>query len=133
MCRPFTTPDTPDEPVDGTLKDVGICTNACDPLAQDCAANFACDVTEDRAGVTPNRVFACLPQVEAREEYQACDGFPLGQCAPGLSCISGVTSDFANCLELCDSTAADACDGGDSCEVPDWFPPGTTVGVCMPD
>jgi hypothetical protein len=113
---------------------IGLCTSGCDPLAQDCPEGFTCDVTEDEAGQAPDRIFACLPLTEAEPLVQGdgCNGFPTGECGPGLSCISGLDpAHFATCERLCDSTAAAPCSAQQACEIPDFFPPGTTVGICV--
>jgi len=62
----------------------------------------------------------------------ACDGFPEGQCAPGLSCIPATTSDaFANCLVLCDQQNPESCPKPQTCSKPDFFPADPQfVGVC---
>jgi hypothetical protein len=131
VCRPVLRNVT-----DGSTA-IGICTVDCDPLEQDCPERFACDITEDEAGMMANRVFQCLPVVEepARQRGDACDGFPVGQCAPGLSCVQNAAGRgaFANCRVLCDSEGGDACEQEETCVVPFWFPVDTTVGVCATD
>jgi hypothetical protein len=119
----------------GALSGVGVCTAACDPIAQDCPPHFACDVTEDEAGAAPNRIFQCLPLVESppRQQGDACTGFPLGECGPGLSCVPGASApETWTCEKLCDVNAAAACElTTQTCQTPDYFPPGTTIGVCL--
>jgi hypothetical protein len=78
--------------------------------------------------------FACLPIVVAEPlgEGAACDGYPVGECAEGLDCITGAgPSDFANCLKLCNATTDSGCGADQSCQKPPWFPEGD-AGVCMP-
>jgi len=139
-CMPFhqTPPDAIGEP--GTPE--GLCSDFCDPLAQDCPDHFSCamtDLTNRNLGgdgsLAVNR-FACLPIVlaEPRGEGDACNGYPTGECAEGLDCIQGDGSgDFANCRKFCDSATGSGCDSDQSCQKPYWFPGDSDVGVCMPD
>lgn len=108
----------------------GVCTRECDPLHQDCPLHFACDVTERTAGEMPDKVYACLPVVEAvpRLAGAACDGQPLGECSPGLNCMP---SEASRCLAFCDLRDTASCPKSQTCSRPDWFP--TTpnyIGVC---
>jgi hypothetical protein len=119
----------------------GLCSDFCDPLAQDCPDHFSCaltDLTDRNLGgdgsLAVNR-FACLPIVAAEPlgEGAACDGYPVGQCAEGLDCIQddGTTGDFANCRTLCNATTDSGCAADQSCQKPSWFPDGD-AGVCVP-
>jgi hypothetical protein len=115
---------------------VGVCTVACSPLRQDCPQGFSCSVTEDRADAMPDRVFACLPITEPEPftEGESCGGWPMGECARGLACTNGASdeSSVQRCYAFCDSEDDAACGAGQTCEVPYWFPPATTVGICSP-
>jgi hypothetical protein len=113
----------------GGTTSVGVCTGMCSPLLQDCPDHFACDVTEE----APRRIFACLPVVESppRSLGASCDGWPLGQCARGLSCIPAVIpGSFANCLAFCDLQNPASCTKPGTCKRPEWFPAEIDVGIC---
>lgn len=130
VCRPFSSNDP-----GGSTTAVGICTVGCDPLLQDCPSHFACDITEDRLDVAPNRVFSCLPVVEPEPHLEGddCYGAGLGECALGLGCVYPGDGDAGTCRVFCDSTAAEPCRPSQHCEIPYYYPPGTTVGVCVND
>jgi hypothetical protein len=120
VCRPFTVnPDVryPFQP---------ICTKDCDPLSPDCSAHYSCEVTTATAGTF---VFSCLPVTrhEPLLEGESCDGLPMGQCAPGLSCVS--RGSFAKCSKYCGLGDPSACPSPQSCVMPRDFPDGS-VGIC---
>jgi hypothetical protein len=130
ICLPF---DRQPQDMRSGIRSVSVCTGTCSPLLQDCPEHFACDVTEEGAALMPRRIFACLPVVESppRSLGASCEGFPLGQCAPGLSCIPAVVpGSFANCLALCDLLNSTSCTKPGTCSRPEWFPPELNVGVC---
>jgi hypothetical protein len=104
---------------------VAICTNACDPLTQECPQGFSCDLV-DTGGALAVWSFACVPALKSKAPGASCEGQPMGECAAGNTCNDGV------CQTFCDSEAAlGACSEGQSCTVMEWFPAGSTVGVCV--
>jgi hypothetical protein len=120
VCRPFTV--NPD--VRYAFRP--ICTKDCDPLSPDCSAQYSCEVTTATAGTF---AFSCLPVTrhEPLLEGESCDGLPMGQCAPGLSCVS--RGSFAKCSKYCDLGDPSACPSPQSCVTPRDFPDGS-VGIC---
>jgi len=124
ICRPFLRVVTFSPGMGFTHSPVGICTNECNPLAQDCPDGFRCDLADTPTGADAHWSFACQPNLEPLETGSTCDAIPSGKCAKGATC------NLAICKDFCDSTATDACPSGGTCVIPDWFPPGTTVGVC---
>lgn len=108
-----------------------VCTNACDPLAQDCGPGRGC-VPDSKQGGT------CLP-IGAAGLFESCRMFET-DCGPGLHCtvdhdLDGCVGYIENvgptgcCSPLCDATAADP---GCPVELPvcDGFYDDEPVGVC---
>jgi hypothetical protein len=127
ICRAFLRYVEFDTPVNaGGLTPTGICTNACDPLAQECPDGFSCDLTDTPQGSLASWSYACLPALTPLETGAACDGAPVGACMPGSTCVFDST-----CAEFCDTEATDACPALQECAKPDWFPADSSAGVCV--
>jgi hypothetical protein len=132
-CLPFLWQEDPNQRV---VTPTGICTTSCNPLAPSCRPGFSCDVTELEAGQMPPKGYACLPIVKATpgKDGDVCDGFPVGHCGAGLSCVPCIpkTNKWC-CRPYCDRSDPATCAAPRKCGRPDWFPTApTNVGVCSP-
>lgn len=117
---------------DGVLP---LCLPACDPLLQDCPGGQGCYWLFDES-------FVCAPDVsgDLGGEGEACDGFTLNLCDPGLQCmpaeaVPGCTSATSCCSVFCDLEDVDpGCLEGQECTAlfaEGEAPPGTEFyGVC---
>ncbi len=105
-----------------------ICTASCDPLAQTCGPNEACDYLPGG--------FACRPYLgPGGANGDPCSSGGMStQCAAGLTCVSETTgASFQTvCRPYCDITTPDSCPSPLQCLLQGNTPPGATanVGVC---
>lgn len=68
-----------------------ICTDACDPIGQDCDEGFGCFWFDSQ--------FSCIPTTENIPTGEPCS-FP-NDCAPGLLCVDGTTLPSCAGAECC--------------------------------
>jgi len=118
----------------GGANPVGVCTRRCNPLVQDCPEHFVCEVAElpVPVGAVTARTFACLPLIESKPRPlgASCDGAPIGECAPGLSCVWDGNPGEYTCLAFCDLQDPASCPKPRRCSRPAWFP-GDQIGLCI--
>jgi len=112
----------------------GLCSNPCDPIAQDCPAGYTCDLTDTYSAVAQQGLYACLPNKLPHALGETCQSTGDGECGPGLTCTLG-TQGVANgsCTAFCDLRDADACPDGQTCTetevtMQDNDP---NIGVCL--
>jgi hypothetical protein len=95
----------------------GLCSNACDPILQDCPEGYTCDQTATYSAVSQQGLYACLPNKGPHAVGEACDDAGDGQCGPGLTCSVPPDGNIfaATCAALCDRRDTDACSGTQTC------------------
>jgi hypothetical protein len=94
----------------------GLCSNPCDPLAQDCPTGYKCDQAYAYSAVVYRAMYACVPEKEPRALDEACDGEGDGRCAAGLSCTTPDVNQAAmRCASFCDMRDPSTCPTGQTC------------------
>jgi hypothetical protein len=111
----------------------GLCSNRCDPLAQDCPGGYTCDVTATYSVEPEETLYACMPDTEPRQIGDACDATGDGECGPGLTCSP--TGDggerWAICAAFCDLGDPTSCKASQHCVTTAITEQvGDAIGVC---
>ncbi|HEX2874350.1 MAG TPA: hypothetical protein VHP33_24015 [Polyangiaceae bacterium] len=113
----------------------GLCSNACDPLAQDCPSGFKCDQTATYSAFNQQGLYACMPNKDPRALGEACDSTGDGQCDAGLTCAIPDDGPFedAKCVALCDMRDASTCPTDKTCteNVVTLQDNDPNIGVCL--
>jgi hypothetical protein len=125
-------PDVPDVggvPIGGVVQ--GLCSNECDPLAQDCPVGYTCDATNTYSAVAQVAMYACMPSKLPLELGYPCDTTGDGVCGPGLTCSLMSNEGVGTCRAFCDRADTKACDAPQHC-VADIVTEqvGDDIGVC---
>jgi hypothetical protein len=116
------------DPAVAVLRPLQVCTVPCDPLIQNCPQGFVCDASDPAH-------FGCLPRGLAVPiaEGASCGGFPVGECAAGLSCAECGPGARWCCRRFCDRRSDQSCPAGRTCERPQWYGKDLSyVGACSP-
>jgi hypothetical protein len=113
----------------------GLCSNACDPLAQDCPSGFKCDQTATYSAFDQQGLYACMPNKDPRALGEACDSTGDGQCDAGLTCAIPDNGPFqdAKCVTLCDMRDTSTCPTDKTCteNVVTLQDNDPSIGVCL--
>jgi hypothetical protein len=107
----------------------GLCSNPCDPLAQDCPVGYTCDHTDTYSAFNQQGLYACMPNKDPRALDAPCDRTGDGQCGPGLTC----SLPSARCVTFCDMNDPSTCPTDRTCTedeitIQDNDP---NIGVCL--
>lgn len=89
----------------------GLCSNTCDPLAQDCPAGYTCDHTDTYSAFNQQGLYACMPNKDPRALEAPCDRTGDGQCGPGWTC----SLPSARCVTFCDMNDPSTCPTDRTC------------------
>lgn len=95
----------------------GLCSNACDPILQDCPSGYKCDQASSYSAVDQQGLYACLPNKAPLSLGETCDGSLDGICGPGLTCSYFYENTVVpSCAALCDRRDTNACPAGQTCQ-----------------
>ena len=112
----------------------GLCSNACDPILQDCPAGYTCDMTDTYSALNQQGLYACMPNKNPHALGDACDGTGDGECGPSLTCsLPNAGPAIATCEAFCDSRDPNACPTGKTCTetVVTMQDNDPNIGVCL--
>lgn len=112
----------------------GLCSNACDPLAQDCPAGYTCDHTATYSAVAQEDLYACMPNKQPRAQGDVCYTTGLGECGLGLTCsLPNAEASLAHCEAFCDMRDSGTCPTNRTCteDVITEQDNDPNIGVCL--
>lgn len=112
----------------------GLCSNPCDPIAQDCPVGFTCGQTATYSAFNQQGLYACIPNKQPRALGDACFSTGFGECGRGLTCAIPDESQAAMlCASFCDMRDSSSCPTDKTCseDVVTKQDNDPNIGVCL--